>query len=167
MHLVLTLLGPDKPGLVDSLAAAINSHGANWLDSRMAHMAGHFAGLLKIDCPEDQVEELTASLHALSEKGLTIQVATENTPHLVAGKKLKIDIVGHDQPGIVRRLASAISAAGANVEELDTCLEAAPMSGHPQFHAVGSISIPDDFDTSELSEALEKLGADLSVEITR
>lgn len=167
MNLVLTLLGPDKPGLVDSLAATINSHGANWLDSRMAHLSGHFAGLLKIDCPEDQIEDLTASLHALREKGLTIQVANENITHLVSGKILKIDILGHDQPGIVRRLASAITAAGANVEELDTRLEAAPMSGHPQFHAVGSISIPDDFDAEELVDVLEKLGPDLSVEITR
>lgn len=167
MNLVLTLLGPDKPGLVDSLAEVITSHQANWLDSRMAHLSGHFAGLLKIDCPDDQVEKLTTSLHALHEKGLTIQVAHENAAHTFSGKKLKIDILGHDQPGIVRRLASTISAAGANVEELDTRLEAAPMSGHPQFHAVGSISIPESFDAEELVAALEKLGPDLSVEISR
>ncbi len=44
--LVLTLIGPDRPGLVEAVAEPIAAHGGNWLESRMAHLAGQFAGIV-------------------------------------------------------------------------------------------------------------------------
>lgn len=43
--LVLTVIADDKPGIVEQLAATITEHGGNWLESRMAQMAGKFAGI--------------------------------------------------------------------------------------------------------------------------
>ena len=34
--LVLTILGQDRPGLVDSLAQVVAEHGGSWVESRMA-----------------------------------------------------------------------------------------------------------------------------------
>ena len=50
-HLVLTIIAADKPGLVERIAQNIASHGGNWLESRMAHMAGQFAGILRVSVP--------------------------------------------------------------------------------------------------------------------
>ena len=47
--LVMTLIGPDQPGLVDALARVIAAQDANWLDSRMAHLGGQFAGILRVE----------------------------------------------------------------------------------------------------------------------
>jgi glycine cleavage system regulatory protein len=49
--LVLTVIGADRPGLVETLAQTIAEHGASWLESRMAHLAGHFVGLLRVSVP--------------------------------------------------------------------------------------------------------------------
>ena len=46
--LVLTLIGPDRPGLVEAVAEVVAAHGGNWLESRMARLAGKFAGILRI-----------------------------------------------------------------------------------------------------------------------
>ena len=46
--LVLTVLGNDRPGLVDAIAATVAEHGGNWVESRMAHLAGQFAGILRV-----------------------------------------------------------------------------------------------------------------------
>ena len=43
-YLVMTVLGNDRPGLVRSLADTVASHGGNWLESRMARLAGQFPG---------------------------------------------------------------------------------------------------------------------------
>jgi glycine cleavage system regulatory protein len=48
--LVLTVIGPDRPGLVEALAETIASYGANWLESRMSHLEGWFAGYGSRDC---------------------------------------------------------------------------------------------------------------------
>ncbi|MGI9430405.1 MAG: glycine cleavage system protein R, partial [Bythopirellula sp.] len=57
--LVLTVLGQDRPGLVDAIAQAVADHGGNWVESRMAHLAGHFAGILRVEVDADQAEALT------------------------------------------------------------------------------------------------------------
>ena len=47
--LVMTILGPDRPGLVESLSSTIATHDGNWLESRMAQLAGHFTGMSEFD----------------------------------------------------------------------------------------------------------------------
>ena len=78
-YLVLTLLGNDRPGLVNSLADTIASHGGNWLESRMARLAGQFAGIVRIECPSENVDRLLGELQIPGNTGLTVQaVDAEN-----------------------------------------------------------------------------------------
>ncbi|NCF12941.1 MAG: glycine cleavage system protein R, partial [Verrucomicrobiaceae bacterium] len=78
---------------------------------------------------------------------------------------LRLDIFGNDRPGIVSQLTEAISSAGANIEELNTSIESAAMSGHPIFHASGTVCVPDSTNEQELIAAVEDLSDDLNVEI--
>ena len=45
--LVLTVIGEDRPGLVEALADLIDRHEGSWDESRMARLAGHFAGVAR------------------------------------------------------------------------------------------------------------------------
>ena len=73
--LVLTLLGPDRPGLVEAMAALIARHGGNWLESRMASLAGEFAGILRVEVDEDSAAALESALRSLeADQGLAILV---------------------------------------------------------------------------------------------
>jgi glycine cleavage system regulatory protein len=44
--LIITFTGPDRPGVVDRLAGVVSQHGGNWEESRMARLAGSFAGIV-------------------------------------------------------------------------------------------------------------------------
>ena len=44
--LVMTIIGPDRTGLVESVARVVADHGGNWLESRMSRLGGEFAGIL-------------------------------------------------------------------------------------------------------------------------
>ena len=61
-HLVLTIIAADKPGLVERIAQNIAAHGGNWLESRMAHMAGQFAGILRVSVPAENRQALVNAL---------------------------------------------------------------------------------------------------------
>jgi glycine cleavage system regulatory protein len=164
--LVMTLLGPDRPGLVRSLSSAVVDHGGNWLESRMARLAGHFAGILRVECPPEMVEALVATLRGFAKDGLSVQTVVEQAGDRGDRKQWHIDVVGNDRPGIVKQLATAIVGAGGNVEELITGLESAAMSGHPIFRARGVVSLPQDADEQAMVSAIEHLGPDLAVEIS-
>lgn len=160
--LIMTVLGADRQGLVNELAETVADHGGNWLESRMARLAGQFAGIARIQCPEHRVEELIAALDAA---GVNIQVARESSTESPTMRMVRIEVMGNDRPGIVRELTTAISQAGGNVEEFSTGLESAAMSGHPMFRANGVIAIGPDESLDKLQEAIEQLGDDLTVDL--
>lgn len=166
ISLVMTVLGSDRPGLVSSLADTVAAHGGNWLESRMARLAGQFAGIVRIECPAENAEALLAALQAPGASGLTVLAVREEAAESSARRTLVVDVVGNDRPGIVRELSAAVASAGGNIEELTTGLESAPMSGHPMFRAHGVVSIPEDTETDTLIAAIEALGGDLTVDLS-
>ncbi|MEX0886089.1 MAG: ACT domain-containing protein [Phycisphaeraceae bacterium] len=168
MHtsLVLTIIGPDRHGLVEALSDTIAAHDGNWLESRMANLAGQFAGLLLITVPAAQAAPLREALQAMESQGLRIVVESGDSPAAEATRILHLELVGHDRPGIVRELARALRARRINVEELDSECYSAPMSGEQLFRARLELSVPTDADLNELHQTLEKLAEQLSLELT-
>ncbi len=165
-YLIMTVLGSDRPGLVSSLADAVASHGGNWLESRMARLAGQFAGIARIECPAETVDALIAELQSPGRSGLTVLAVREDAAEPLARRTLMVEVVGNDRPGIVRELSAAVAKAGGNIEELTTGLESAPMTGQPMFRAHGVVSIPENTETQVLTAAIECLGGDLTVDIS-
>jgi glycine cleavage system regulatory protein len=166
-YLIITVLGNDRPGLVSALADTVARHGGSWLESRMARLAGQFAGIARIECPAETVDALIAELQSPGQSGLTVlAVREEVAAESVDRRTLVVDVIGNDRPGIVRELSAAVAKAGGNIEELTTGLESAPMSGQPMFRAHGVISIPEDTETEVLTAAIECLGGDLTVDIS-
>jgi glycine cleavage system regulatory protein len=163
--LVMTILGVDRKGLVRSIAAIIEEHKASWQESRMARLAGQFAGILRVECPEGSLESLTKALEGLNNQGICINIIREEVSVSENRRILSIDVVGNDRPGIVHQMTLAIAESGGNVEELVTGLESAAMSGHPIFRASGKVSLSSQGDEAQLRSAIENLSDDLSVEI--
>lgn len=164
--LVLTVIGPDRPGLVEALSEAVAEHGGSWLESRMAHLAGHFAGLLRVSVPEDRREALEADLGRLEARGLRVMIATARTlADAPPSAPLRLDAVGQDRPGIVRDIARALAAHGVNVEELESHTGSAPMSGELLFHVSARLRPPAGLGAETLRSALEKLADELMVDL--
>jgi glycine cleavage system regulatory protein len=164
--LVLTLIGPDRPGLVEAVAEAVAAHGGNWLESRMARLAGKFAGILRIEVPGDKTAALQAALAALDARGLKVVGEPSSDPlPSAAGRALDLELVGLDRPGIVREISQLLATSGANVEELSTDRTSAPMSGEMLFQAKARVCLPSDADLASLRAALERLASDLMIEV--
>ncbi|MGH7338498.1 MAG: glycine cleavage system protein R [Myxococcota bacterium] len=165
--LVLTVIGADRPGLVEALSKTIADHGASWLESRMAHLAGHFVGLLRVSVADARAAELIDALRALEARGLRVIVepALGEGPDRTA-PRLRLELVGLDRPGIVREISSAIAERGVNVEELESHTSSAPMSGETLFHASAWLRLPHDGATAGLRAALEKLANEMMVELS-
>ncbi len=165
--LVMTVIGQDRPGLVDTLAGLVAGHAGNWLESRMSRLGGHFAGILRVEVPEEQVPPLSAALRALQSQGLTVVVHPDQPPPAPSSPRLsRLEIVGQDRPGIVRQISHALAAYGVNVEELHTQCASAPMSGETLFTARAKLSLPARCNTIELRRRLEKIAGDLIVDLT-
>jgi len=166
--LVMTIIGQDRPGLVESVAALVAEHGGNWLESRMSRLGGQFAGILRVEAPTERESALQTALKQLEAQGLTVVVQPDKAPAATAttARLSSLDIIGDDRPGIVRQISRTLAQYGVNVEELETECASAPMSGEALFKAHATLRIPSACNTAALREELEKIAADLIVEIS-
>ena len=84
--LVLTILGPDRPGLVEAVSQTIAEHGGSWQESSMARLAGRFAGVLLVSIDEARAEALTTALRGLESAGLSVVVERSSETEADAGQ---------------------------------------------------------------------------------
>src|SRR5437763_1554408 len=52
-QLIITAVGPDRPGIVGELSAHLHAAGANLLDSRMVNLRGEFAMMILLELSTD------------------------------------------------------------------------------------------------------------------
>jgi glycine cleavage system regulatory protein len=165
--LVMTLIGKDRTGLVESVARLIADHGGNWLESRMCRLGGEFAGILRIDVPQDKEAALVHSLKSLQSQGLTVVIQTGKVlPVSGPGRTASLSLIGQDRPGIIHHISAALAHQNVNVEELETECSSAPMSGEKIFTAIARLQIPESCVVSKLRKELEEIGSEFMVEIS-
>ncbi|MEJ2415522.1 MAG: ACT domain-containing protein [Exilibacterium sp.] len=166
--LVLTVISDDKPGVVDTLAQTINRFGGNWLESRMSHLAGKFAGILRVSVNKEQAETLRNALEALAQEGVKVMVecaTREDTRASVEYQDFTFSAVGPDRPGIVREIAQALLSRNINMEQLSTDYSSTPWSGDPLFIASGTLRVPKLVDVDELNDQFETIADELALDI--
>lgn len=164
-YLVLTAIGTDKPGLVESLSKAIAEHGGNWLESSMSQLAGKFAGILRVSVSDQQADELITALEQLGTDLRLVIERVEEDQVIAPPQTVALSLVGNDRLGIVREISQALSGLAVNVEQLTTECEPAPMSGDILFRARATLRVPSNVSLEELQSTLEKLADDLMVEV--
>jgi len=167
-HLILTVIGDDKPGLVEELATAISAHGGNWLEASMAQLSGKFAGIVEVAVPADRIPELRIALGKLAGLKVSAEIAEAATAQksAPAGRRLSLNLVGHDRIGIVKEVSQVLARHAVNVEDLQTRTSSAPMSAEILFHCEAELTAAPDFNARELKAALEQLSDDLMVDIS-
>lgn len=172
IDLVLTLIGSDRPGLVEAVAQTVADRGGNWLESRMIHLAGSFAGILRVEVPPGQAEALTHALEGLVASGLRVTATSAARAQADAaasavgeGRVMDLELIGLDRPGLVREISQLLASHEVNVEELTTDRTSAPMSGEILFRANARVKVPVHIDAAHLRASLERLASDLTVEI--
>ncbi len=162
--LILTAIGDDRPGLVGELSAAISAHQGNWLESSMSRLAGKFAGIVKVAVPDGNANALKTALVGLSGLKVTAEISADGKS-AVAGRRLKLSLIGHDRIGIVREVSQVLARHAVNVEELSTHTASAPMSAEIMFHASIDLLAGADLDARALTAELERISNDLMVDI--
>ena len=165
--LVMTIIADDRPGLVESIARLVAEHGGNWLESRMSRLGGQFAGILRVEVPDERKNALVDALRTLQSRGLTVVVHFDERKAKAKGETLCVlEIVGQDRPGIVREISHALAQRGVNVEELNTDCTSAAMSGETMFTARAEVRVPLSCDLTQLRKELEQIASDLIVDVS-
>lgn len=164
--LVLTILGPDRAGLVKAIAETVKNHQGNWQESRMVQLAGQFAGLVHVTLPAGQTESLVAALGTLQQDGLQILVRQGESITRPVYTPLTLELLGNDRPGIIHDITRVLVGLGINVEELASEQRAAPMSNELLFYAKLRLGLPAGVQPQDVEGAFAALPDPLMVDLT-
>ena len=166
-QIVITAVGPDRPGIVGELTGHLHQHGGNILDSRMVNLRGQFAILILLDIPYTKATALAAELPSAAEAmGLKLSVtAQEHAAPPASGLPFHLKTYSLDQPGIVARVSSLLRERGVNIEELNANQESAPFAGSPLFITQMRLTVPASVQVRQLRADLEALCNQLNCDV--
>jgi glycine cleavage system transcriptional repressor len=156
-ELAITVIGPDRTGIVADVAEALAGVGANLTDSTMTRLRGHFT--MTLVCTGTTAEEASAALKTMTDVVTEVRQVRPEASQDDNGEPYVVSLHGADRLGIVAAVTRVVAAAGGNITDLSTRLagslyvliaevDLAPAAG------------------DELAQQLAVAAAELGVEVT-
>jgi glycine cleavage system transcriptional repressor len=159
-ELAITVIGPDRTGIVADVAEALADLGANLSDSTMTRLRGHFAMTLICTGPTaEAVEKALAPISADGRLLATVRAVQVEVDADTAGEPYLVSVHGADRLGIVAAVTRVVAAAGGNITDLTTRLTG------PLYVLVAEVELPADM-ADELAARLAVAADELGVDVT-
>ena len=165
-YAVVTAIGPDRIGIMDRLAHAASSCGANIEETRAAILGGEFAVIMLVTGQGGVAEALEPTMRAEGEAlGLSISIKKTNSPAQPKGLPYLIESISLDTPGIVLAISGLLKSRGINIEDLESSVQPAPLSGSPMFLMRVGINLVPGENLIILKEELAKIAKEYDLDI--
>ena len=163
--IAVTVIGPDRTGIVRELADAALAHEANWMESHMANLAGQFAGIVELELPTRNLPALEQAFERLQQQQLSITTVRASRLQDTAQRDVTLALTGIDHPGIVRDITAELAIIGVSVQELETTSGSASMSGEQIFRATARLRAPLRVSMEAIDAQLQRVACDLMVDL--
>lgn len=162
-HLVITVVGKDRPGLVETLSDTVYQNHGNWLASSLSKLAGQFAGILQIEVATQYVPLLSQALANIAD--LQIHIVEDDSKVVPTTTLHHLIVTGNDRLGIVKEVTGKLTELGVNINKLKTDTQSAPNWGYPIFTAEFQLELPAELQLDVVQDELEKLADDLNIDL--
>ncbi len=164
--LIVTVMGPDRPGIVSLLSDRAQRFGASWAASRLANLAGEFAGMVHFEVPRENADALASALKALESSGLRLVIAKSDGTEAPAGLRgVDLELVGEDRLGIVSKLTRILAESGISIEHIHTEIAGGKGSGKQTFKVAAHLLVPKAISSDALRGRLEGLANEMMLDI--
>lgn len=158
--LAVTVIGPDRPGIISATTAVLADLGGNLEDSTMTILRGHFAMMLLAACDADPARVQAALSPVADRFGLVVSVreVPEEPEAAAEGQHVVLRVHGADRPGIVSAMTRVLADAGGNITDLSTRLT------REFYLLVAEADLPPGAELSRIRERLAARAAELGVD---
>lgn len=163
---VVTVVGPDRQGIVSSLAERAQRYGANWEASRMMRAAGEFAGMVHFEVPPENADAFNSALQSLQASGLQL-IITKSAHSSVPGtlRAAELNLVGDDRIGIVSNLTKILAGKGVSIENIHTEIARDQANGRATFKIGAHLLVPAALSLDALQTELGTLAHEMMLDI--
>jgi glycine cleavage system transcriptional repressor len=156
-ELAITVIGPDRTGIVADVAEALAGVGANLTDSTMTRLRGHFT--MTLICTGPTAGDVEKALEPLSGVVTTVRKVEPEADAANGGEPYLVSVHGADRLGIVAAVTRVVAGAGGNITDLSTRLTGT------LYVLIAEVDLPPGAG-DELAQRLAVAAAELGVEVT-
>jgi glycine cleavage system transcriptional repressor len=156
-ELAITVIGPDRTGIVADVSEALAGVGANLTDSTMTRLRGHFT--MTLICTGPAADEASAALAPLKDVVTEVRVVEPEKNTEDQGEPYVVSVHGADRLGIVAAVTRVVAAEGGNITDLSTRLAG------KLYVIIAEVDVPAGV-ADELAQQLAVAAAELGVEVT-
>jgi glycine cleavage system transcriptional repressor len=167
-YFVVTIVGPDQRGLVARITDEIVVHDANIEESHMSRLGGEFAVLMLLSLSNGKSQTLLAGLERLNSDHIKVFVKETDLTRLKVFEgyvPYEISVAGADHEGIVHHVAEYLAKLRCQIDDMETHVTRAPVTGTPLFSMMAEVKTPPGISLQQLRDQLEELGDQLGVDI--
>jgi glycine cleavage system transcriptional repressor len=167
-NLVVTITGPDRIGFVERVSQLVAECRGNIAASRMARLGGEFAMLMYITISSQKLDNLNQRLDVLSKEGYKLTSAATgqgDTQKYAGWMPYQIEVTGADHEGIIHHITRYFADNGFNIENMDTNMVKAPVSGIPLFQMSAVVLLPPDQLAQSWHKDLKSVADEQNVDI--
>jgi glycine cleavage system transcriptional repressor len=168
--IIITAVGPDRPGMAHAVAQVLADAGCNLEDTTMTRLAGEFAMILIVTPPDElSLPELQARLAPLetshdllinsraiaAESSINAHEETEQAPRFI------VSAYGAEHSGLLAKLTGVFAAHQVNITDVQSRVA----SAGSVYVMLFEVQLPDALEAADLERALEEAGREIGMTI--
>ncbi len=159
---VATVFGPERSGIMQTLADETHRLGGKWLDSRLSQLDGQFIGLIKIDIPQENEQQLKSFFQSQQDINSQFNDVSNVSAHT---RSLTVHFDAQDRAGLVSEISNLFRKLGIDVDAMEAHRVAVNELGGNMFTSQFELRVPVTCDLDGLEDSLKGIQADASINI--
>ena len=168
-YVVISSMGPDRPGLAKEIAEFFTARGINIERSRGCVLGNEFGMIILTSGKTDDIERLIKDLDSLREKTkLEINVRKTKAPsHRDALPSIPYKLIATsiDHPGIIHQICKSLQLRGVSIEDISTNVDNNPVTGANVFHMACYFSLPPAVKIIDLKNDFNRISDEYNIDI--
>lgn len=168
-YIVISSMGPDRPGLAREIAEFFTARGINIERSRGCVLGNEFGMIILTSGKTDDIERLISDLDSLRKKtSLDIHVRKTKAPghrDVMPSIPYKLIATSIDHPGIIHQICKVLQARGVNVDDISTNVDHNPVTGANIFQMVCYFSLPPAVKIFDLKNDFNRISDEYNIDI--
>lgn len=168
-YVVISSMGPDRPGLAKDIAEFFTARGINIERSRGCVLGNEFGMIILTSGKTDDIERLIKDLDSLREKTkLDIYVRKTKAPghrDVLPSIPYKLIATSIDHPGIIHQICKSLQTRKVNIDDISTNVNNNPVTGANTFQMVCYFSLPPAIKIIDLKNDFNRISDEYNIDI--
>lgn len=162
VQIMVIVHGAEQAHLIKLLSEKTHELNGKWLNSKISHIDNYFAGLIKIEIAENNVDKLIDQFKALH---IHVETAKSELHSQNKSKHFVLNVDAKDRFGLVNDISEVLSENDIKIESMECHRLGGADLGGLVFTSEFKISAGDDLNKEELIKSLQSISKDLAVHL--